>query len=115
MTLEKAFFILRHGSAEGEHKYFEAISVIENESNRQKAEIERLTAMVEAAEDYFNPLPFKNAFDKKIETAKAEAIKEFAERLKERADKDRSVAVNGRWVATQETIDNLVKEMAGEG
>ena len=38
MTLEKAFFILRHGSAEGEHKYFEAISVIEKAYNRLKAE-----------------------------------------------------------------------------
>lgn len=38
MTLEKAFFILRHGSAEGEHKYFEAIAVIEKAYNRLKAE-----------------------------------------------------------------------------
>lgn len=42
ISLEKAMFILRHGSAEGEHKYFEAIDIIEKEINRQKAEIERL-------------------------------------------------------------------------
>lgn len=50
--------------------------------NRQKAEIERLTAMLEAAEDYLYPLPFKNAFDDELAKAKSEAIKEFAERLK---------------------------------
>ncbi len=38
MKLEQAMFILRHGSAEGEHKYFEAISVIEKAYNRLKAE-----------------------------------------------------------------------------
>ena len=49
--------------------------------NRQKAEIERLTALVEAAEDYLNPLPFKNAFDEEIEKTKIEAIKKFAATL----------------------------------
>ena len=38
MKLEQAMFILRHGSAEGEHKYFEVISVIEKAYNRLKAE-----------------------------------------------------------------------------
>lgn len=38
MKLEQAMFILRHGSAEGEHKYFEAISIIEKAYNRLKAE-----------------------------------------------------------------------------
>lgn len=38
MKLEQAMFILRHGSAEGEHKYFEAISAIEKAYNRLKAE-----------------------------------------------------------------------------
>ena len=42
MTYEEAMFILRHGSCEGEHKYLEAVLVIEEEVNRQKAEIERL-------------------------------------------------------------------------
>ena len=30
MSLEKALFVLRHGSSEGEHKYFEAIDVKTN-------------------------------------------------------------------------------------
>ena len=47
-----------------------------------QAEIERLTAMVEAAEDYLNPLPFKNAYDEAIDKAKSEAYREFAEILR---------------------------------
>lgn len=59
--------------------------------NRQKAEIERLTAMVEAAEDYLHPLPFKNAFDEEILKAKAEAVKEFAEKLKSLVNQSHSI------------------------
>lgn len=39
--IKKALFILRNGSSEGERKYFEAIEIIENEYNRQKAEIKQ--------------------------------------------------------------------------
>ena len=53
--------------------------------NRQKAEIERLNAMVAAAEDYLHPLPFKTAYDEEIQKAKSEAIREFVEKLKEKA------------------------------
>ena len=49
MSLEKAMFILRHGSAESIYKYFEAINIIEKEINRQKAEIERLEINLEEA------------------------------------------------------------------
>ena len=38
--INKALFILRHGSAEGEHKYLEAIEIIKSAYNRQKAEVE---------------------------------------------------------------------------
>lgn len=41
--LKKAFFILRHGSSEGLSEYIKAVLAIENEYNRQKTEIERLT------------------------------------------------------------------------
>jgi hypothetical protein len=40
--LKQAFFILRHGSSEGLSEYIKAVLAIENEYNRQKAEIERL-------------------------------------------------------------------------
>ena len=71
--------------------------------NHAQAELDRFTAMVDAAEDYLHPLPFKNAFDEEIAKAKAEAIKEFAERLK-RCILERDDA----------TIDSIVKEMTCE-
>lgn len=107
MTYEEAMFILRHGSCEGEHKYLEAVSVIEEEVNRQKAEIERLNVelvgMRGACESY--KMHYDNAqaeikrLNKEVETEidklnaekndvmyykdqiKSEAIKEFAGRL----------------------------------
>lgn len=52
MTLKQAFFILRHGSAEGNHKYLEAVKVIEDEYNRQKETIEQLqTALFKCGEE----------------------------------------------------------------
>ena len=83
--------------------------------NHQKAEIERLTAMVEAAEEHFTPLPFKNAFDEYIEKCKAEAIKEFSERLKKEAN---GYDFCGDGIIYKmvdvEDIDCLAKEMVGE-
>lgn len=75
MTLDKALFILRHGSAEGEHKYFEAIEIIESEINRQKAEIERLK--LECGLAKFDK--YKAEFEEFRAEIKAGAIKEFAE------------------------------------
>ena len=78
--------------------------------NRQQAEIERLTAErdamhqdVIAAEEY--------AWQCK--TAKAESIKEFAERLKEKYLDDEKI-VNMAWVNAIEHIDNLLKELVGD-
>ena len=77
---------------------------------RQKTENERLKAMIEAAEDHYNPLPFKGIFDEKIEEARAEAIREFAERLKAEA----TLQHGGVTVVYGSCIDNLVKEMTEE-
>ena len=86
------------------------------ENQRQKAEIERLNAMVEAAEEHFSPLPFKNAFDDYIEKAKSESLKEFAERLK--AKKAIHFCKCGEpFVYTDlfnGEIDNLLEEMERE-
>jgi hypothetical protein len=74
--------------------------------------------MVEAAEDYLNPLPFKNAFDEEIEKTKIEAIKDFAERLKEKQrrvlDYDEAGYSCPIFVVEVESINNLVKEMTEE-
>jgi predicted transcriptional regulator len=106
MTLKQAFFILRHGSAEGIHKYLEAITVIEDEYNRQKEEIEELREIV-----------FMDRSEA-IKQLKAEAVKELAEMLKATAIgrvawDDDDEAIEG-FVAVDE-IDNLVKEFSEGG
>lgn len=71
MTLKQAFFILRHGSAEGEHKYLEAVKVIEDEFQNltkkaehpivtedpattiKRAKNEAITALAEETKRYF--------------------------------------------------------------
>ena len=75
--------------------------------NRLKAEIEKLNAELEAINDALYPLPFKTQFDMEIEIAKAEAIKEFAERLKENC---KGVSVCNYGYILDE-IKKLVKEM----
>jgi predicted GNAT family acetyltransferase len=42
---------------------------------------------------------------------KSEAIKEFAERLTDKADLIKANALDSRWAIWQDDIDNLVKEM----
>ena len=159
MTLKQAFFILRHGSAEGNHKYLEAVKVIEDEYNRQKETIEQLkTALFKCGEDAVEIENYKKiaehqqslsmdrffeiqrlkeeivkleaetdrlnyllqcyalehgtAVDKErfLKPARAEAVKEFAERLKKGAVLDDDLL----WV-TDVDIDNLVKEFTEGG
>ena len=95
------------------------------ENKTQKAEIERLKegnreqkAIIEAIEDTIYPLPFETDFSVAIKKAKAEAIKEFAERLKKelktRRNKCKRIgekAIIGNCIFD---IDNLVKEMVGD-
>ena len=77
--------------------------------NRQKAEIERLTVPKELIDDDFCGVVCEFA-EELIKKAKAEAIKEFAERLKE---KERPTFPLAMVIDVCE-IDNLVKEMVGE-
>lgn len=91
-----------HYYGECEKSVRKAIDII----NRLKEENDTLKAMIEAAEDHYNPLPFKGIFDEKIAEARAEAIREFAERLKNRRGTHGEL-----WGGD---IDNLVKEMVGE-
>jgi uncharacterized protein YukE len=89
---------------------FMTISVALNLINRQRAEIEMLKSSAELwegdARQFFN----------ERQTIKAEAVKEFAERLKEHKHE---CGCNYRkkpvYAVTEEKIDNLVKEMVGEG
>lgn len=88
-----------------------ALVVLDLVVNRQRAEIERLTAMIEAAEEHFSPLPFKNAFDDYIEKSKSEARKEFAERLDELFAEHKNDAP---IIWARSTIELLLQEMESE-
>ena len=46
-----------------------------------------------------------------LKTAKSEAIKEFAERLTDRAELIKANAFDSKWAISQDDIDNLVAEM----
>ena len=72
--------------------------------DKKKAEIERLqNAYKQCAWE-------RDIFLDELKTAKSEAIKEFAERLKEEA----TVDDDSTWWVANIDIDNLVKEMVGE-
>ena len=84
--------------------------------NRQKAEIERLTVPKELIDDDFCGVVCEFA-EELIEKAKAEVVKEFAERLKAHTRKMQSSDFSGEFwdkAVLVEDIDNLVKEMVGE-
>jgi hypothetical protein len=126
MTLKQAFFILRHGSAEGNHKYLEAVKVIEDEYNRQKETIKQLqTALFKCGEDMAEMQETINHQKAEIEeyqkhidndiiyvkAVKTEAVKEFAEIIKA----NQRVLFNYIYSRDGfvEIIDNLVKEFTG--
>ena len=81
--------------------------------NRQKAEIERLTDTLNAT------IAGQETLQRYIQTAKAEAIKEFAERLKKNVFLADVSFGYGKECYTEAVavieIDNLVKEMVGDG
>ena len=86
--------------------------------NRQKSEIERLEKDSKRLKKV--QMQLDDAM-KMYTTIKAEAIKEFAERLKKSssysvvADGDREIPSTRRYSISESNIDNLVKEMVGEG
>ncbi len=98
--------------------------------NRQKADIEKLEIVKKHIDtlicrecDYSTAEAYNSSFQKALEqihdnaNARAEAIKEFAERLKEEypADGRYQESTNTVIRIFHSTIDNLVKEMVGEG
>lgn len=91
------------------HYYNECL----NDLKKAHAEIEKLEAMVDAAEEHFSPLPFKNKFDEYIEKSKSEAIREFAERLLDEYDiwTEHDAPEYGY---VDGLVNNLVEKMTGE-
>ena len=101
MNTEKALFILRHGSYEGHQKYLEAVKVIEDELDRKNETIEQLqTALFKCGEE--------------MATARVEAVKEFAEKLKEDVEKMQCCGYTFYCVG-HGFVDNLVKEFTEGG
>lgn len=92
MTLKQAFFILRHGSAEGNHKYLEAVKVIEDEYNRQKETIELLqTALFKCGENSAEIENYKNIAEHQQSISmdrffEIQRLKEEIERLQKECD-----------------------------
>lgn len=88
--------------------------------NRQQAEIEKLKEASEEAVSCFHRMEsLYNIKCMELKVAKAEAVKEFAERLKEKAVDvgicdAQGNGYGGATVILIGDIDNLVKEMVGE-
>ena len=83
-----------------------ARNIWDDKCTHQNAEIERLQKLLD------------DKCDRCIAKDKAESVKEFAERLKEYVesyDVTTGYRVTIVQAVEEETIDNLVKEMAGEG
>ena len=84
--------------------------------NRQKEEIERLKSANDEKFRQWNMLAEKtkqhyaDLYNEAKDILKAEAYKEFAERLKER----KTQSTMDKRICTNEMIDNLLKEMVGE-
>ena len=103
-------------SNKGKDAINDAIDLI----NRQQAEIERLKAENEKAKNYLakcfdkyeKTKIAKESLENTVYTARAEAIKEFAERLKD----DMVPNIDDSYIESfvEEYIDNLVKEIIGE-
>lgn len=96
------------------------IEELESEITRQQAEIERLNALVKTKNKLIEGL------DQSISYAYDRAIKDFAERLKNEIINDTAYACDSTQHSgyydyqikigdIPEYIDNLVKEMVGEG
>lgn len=85
--------------------------------NRQKAEIERLEAEIGKQYEQAEADILGNMADGGtschwcIEQHEAKAIKEFAERLTDKADLIKVNAFDSKWAISQDDINNLVKEL----
>lgn len=71
--LKKVFFVLKHGSDEGFIEYVKSGLVRENEYNRQKAEIERLTKRLDVChEQLYHSCMDKGELQKQVDSFKEE-------------------------------------------
>ena len=99
-----------------DEKCLDDVYFIEKQSldliNRQKAEIERLQSNRDVWQTGYVSIEAKAwELSRQLNTAKAEAIKDFAERLTDKAELVRVNAFRSKWMISDEDIDNLVKQM----
>ncbi len=85
----------------------EFILAIDDFINRQKAEIERLEEDIKAQDSSIESL--LNIVNSNYQNGRADAVKEFAEMVKEK------IRTMSRIVVYDEDIDNLVKEFTEGG
>lgn len=83
---------------------YDEISELRAEVERLKEENKNQKLVIEEIEDILDPLPFETDFKKAIKTAKSEAIKEFAKKLKEKIYSQ----------VIRKKIDYTVEEMVGD-
>ena len=100
-ALEDLFKLMLH---DGDLQRTSIISKALDLIKRQKVEIERLNIELQAMRNA------ANSYKKNYETAKSEAIKEFAERLKHFIIPQKADGYT-REIVLKRDIDNLVKEM----
>ena len=110
-NMEKIVDLIKHQQAEIENYSHNTRSLTESVTEMQKA-LKKQSAEIERLEKQFNSkYKWENMLDKKIKEIKAEAIKEFAERLKDNFPyKNACYTFEG----IEYRIDNLVKEMVGD-
>ena len=106
------------GADEDSHELYWALAIVFKHINRQKAEIERLQEECdEAWRDHADvAIKYDRLFDEAVTLSKrsrAEAIKEFAERLEDRIVHNDEIINRDSWHITSE-INDLVKEMERE-
>ncbi len=105
MNLQELYQTEREKVAKAKEKVFEIGRALQS----ARAEIERLQSMNQAKLDMIHDIMIHD-IRAELETARSEAIKEFAERLK--AELTTGAAV--MRVSTLDIINNLVKEMTGD-
>ena len=90
------------------------ICELQDKLKSANAEIERLKKPISASAMFQIAEASVEKAEKFIAGIKSEAYKEFAERLKERADELKLVHLDGKWAISQYDVDKLLKELEGD-
>ncbi len=116
--MKNALALIKHQQAERE-TMLKDLQFRTNQVIEQQADVERLQKELALKGLEYHLLERERAKDisgfvDDLKLVRAEAIKEFAERLTDKASIYRVNGFDYAWQITQEDIDNLVKEMVGD-